>query len=202
MWAQQQTPKLKMKKYSCLLIGLAATIYTSSSFAASTPYGDCPNSADFYQSRYEASARAADLVCFQTALERELLGSTKPAVRSPSVSQGLSRTETYCADQQGAPGTLTKCILEQTRAEETINNYLKTGSEEKYRSCIGYSTGLRDLGSSENIDQTHVAKCLHTSNPEQKFRSCVIRYTGQPQKGGIIHWRRAEADKIADCFNG
>ncbi|MHC3914601.1 hypothetical protein ACI0FN_00561 [Alcaligenes nematophilus] len=119
-----------------------------------------------------------------------------------SKAQGLSRTETYCIDQQGPPGTLTKCILEQTQAEESISNYLKTGSEEKYINCISYSTGFRDLGSSENIDQTHVAKCLHTSNPEQKFRSCVIRYTGQPQKGGIIHWRRAEANKIADCFNG
>lgn len=116
--------------------------------------------------------------------------------------KGLSRTETYCSDQQGAPGTLTKCILEQTQAEETINNYLKTGSEEKYISCIGYSTGLRGLGSLENIDQTHVAKCLQANAPEQKFRSCVIRYTGRPQKENIIHWGRAEADKIADCFNG
>lgn len=119
-----------------------------------------------------------------------------------SQAKGLSRTETYCSDQQGAPGTLTKCILEQTQAEEAINNYLKTGSEEKYINCIGYSTGLRGLGSSENIDQTHVAKCLQTTAPEQKFRSCVIRYTGRPPKENFIHWRRAEADKIADCFNG
>ena len=40
-------------------------------------YGNCPLRADFYQNRYNSSAQASDLVCFQRALQRELSGEQK-----------------------------------------------------------------------------------------------------------------------------
>jgi hypothetical protein len=40
-----------------------------------SPYGSCSDRANVYQERYERSGQASDLVCYQTALERELGGS-------------------------------------------------------------------------------------------------------------------------------
>lgn len=42
-------------------------------FAQTTPYGSCQERSETYQTRYERSSRASDLVCFQKALEREML---------------------------------------------------------------------------------------------------------------------------------
>ena len=44
---------------------------------AATPYGDCLERAQVYQSRFEADGRSSDLVCYQKALERELGGNEK-----------------------------------------------------------------------------------------------------------------------------
>lgn len=52
-----------------------ATALAYPAFSQSTPYGECSESADAYQRRYESSFRASDLVCYQKALERELTSS-------------------------------------------------------------------------------------------------------------------------------
>lgn len=43
---------------------------------AQTPYGSCPDRAQRYQERYEQDGQARDLVCYQTALQREMTGSS------------------------------------------------------------------------------------------------------------------------------
>lgn len=45
--------------------------------AAQTPYGTCPERAQYYQERYESTGRAGDLVCMQKAMERELADSSE-----------------------------------------------------------------------------------------------------------------------------
>lgn len=42
---------------------------------AETPCGSCPNTSASYQRAYEIGGQSKDLVCFQTALEREMSGS-------------------------------------------------------------------------------------------------------------------------------
>ena len=57
----------------------AAVLFLISSVApafAQTAYGSCPLAAETYQERYERNLRSSDLVCFQHALERELLNSS------------------------------------------------------------------------------------------------------------------------------
>lgn len=51
-------------------------IFPSSIAAAQTRYGSCPEKAQFYQERYEASGQVKDLVCMQKAMERDLQNSS------------------------------------------------------------------------------------------------------------------------------
>lgn len=51
----------------------AAMLCVASIAAAQTPYGSCPQRASYYQNRYESTGQASDLVCYQKALEREMI---------------------------------------------------------------------------------------------------------------------------------
>lgn len=39
---------------------------------AQTPYGSCPERAQYYQERYESDGQMSDMVCMQKAMERDL----------------------------------------------------------------------------------------------------------------------------------
>lgn len=51
--------------------------FSSVAAAQNTPYGSCPERAETYQKRFEATGRSSDLVCMEKALERELSGSRR-----------------------------------------------------------------------------------------------------------------------------
>lgn len=65
-----------MTQFKSLLAVCALALASSTSFAATTPYGSCSESAQLYQDRYQSTMRASDLVCYQKALERELGGNS------------------------------------------------------------------------------------------------------------------------------
>lgn len=64
-----------MTRFKFLLAACSLCLASSASLAANTPYGDCSNSAQSYQDRYQKTMKASDLVCYQKALERELAGN-------------------------------------------------------------------------------------------------------------------------------
>lgn len=182
---------------------------------AQTPYGSCPETAQHYQNEYERNLRTQDLVCFQHALGRELGASmntpsltSSPTPRPTSkeeYNQDLSRLETFCQDQLSGPGSLTQCILQQNAAQTRIDTKMATLGIDAYRAkmgaCTQYTTGNRGLGSMENIDQVPVANCMEVEAPQPIYDACVKSITGKAPEGGIIHWKRKDADNIATCFN-
>ena len=63
-----------MKRFY-LLVG--CLFLSCSAMAEKTPYGACSERAQTYQERYEKSMQSKDLVCYQTALKREMSGGQK-----------------------------------------------------------------------------------------------------------------------------
>lgn len=63
-----------MKRFY-LLCGCA--LLSCSAIAEKTPYGSCSERAQTYQERYEKSMQSKDLVCYQTALKREMSDGKK-----------------------------------------------------------------------------------------------------------------------------
>lgn len=173
--------------------------------SAKTPYGNCLETAQYYQNRYENLGQVSDLVCFQHALQRELTGQspissgkTKENSNKTDIDQALSRIETYCFDHRKGAGSLSKCLEEQNRASNEIS---ESFTEEKMSACTGYTTGMRSLGSMENIDQVPLAKCMKMKDPYPIFSDCVKKITNKQIKNGNRFWNRQEADNIASCFN-
>lgn len=196
---------------TAFVVAMSGVAWSHASAQAGS-YGGCALSAQQYQDRYRARGNASDYVCFTRALERELgvagqrsSGST-PSVTAVDTSKALSYEETYCLDEQRGPGSLTKCLIEQDKASKAISTFLdEHGGSDRARSavaaCTGYTTGLRDLGSMENVNQAPIVRCIRTPNRQELFAKCVLETTGKPFVGNTMFWNRADADKIATCFN-
>lgn len=61
-----------------IILGLMPFFLGDGVAFAQTPYGSCAMTAQYYQDQYQSGGRVADMVCFQTALQRELKGDSKP----------------------------------------------------------------------------------------------------------------------------
>ncbi len=180
---------------------------------AQTPYGDCLDTAQHYQDRYQQSGEVSDMVCFRRALQRELSDVEPTQPSSNDQSSALGRIELWCRDMQNDQA-YEECLKRQTEAQAKIERFLAAekakgrDGRDALSSCSGYTTGGLGTGSMGLEDLAPVASCVSIPHARAKsiFHGCVqmvsgVKTTGDEIPPGVSSGDSAEKfKKIEMCF--
>lgn len=186
--------------FSTWLVGIGPAV-------AQTPYGDCSNTAQYYQGRYQQRGQASDLVCFRHALKREFSDvESAQASRPPSPTRpsALGRIEVWCQSMQDGQSE-ESCMTQQVEAQVKLESFLAAekangrDGHDALSSCSYYTTGGMGSGSMGLEDLVPVASCVSMPPGRAKsiFHGCVQMVSGVKTTGDEIPPSVSSGDSLA-----